>query len=219
MAPEGNEPRLSGQRPTQYQWTNRAVHYRPRIKSQKTARLAVGVEPTTFRKAATDDDIKTSVSTETATTAYLFMCSNGYMNRQYFAVSIYLVSNLDQTFNKYKTDTCTVCVVVNSEVTDSDAETQVRLRDDEVKPKPSQRTAKEVSKDDDATLERSRPHHRKHGGHSSDDDSEGRHTPSKHRDHGQRSADNRFAKPSPNKPVSKSPKPSGRSTALGRDPI
>ena len=35
--------------------TNRAVHYRPRIKSQKTAR-SVGVEPTTFRTAAIDDD-------------------------------------------------------------------------------------------------------------------------------------------------------------------
>ena len=51
-----NEPRLSGWRPTQYHWTNRAVHYKPRIKSQKTARSAVGVEPTTFRTAATDDD-------------------------------------------------------------------------------------------------------------------------------------------------------------------
>ena len=47
---------LSGPRPTQYQWTNRAVHYRPRIKSQKTAQSAEGVEPTTFRTAATDDD-------------------------------------------------------------------------------------------------------------------------------------------------------------------
>ena len=55
-APEGNGPRLSGPRPTQYQWTNRAVHYRPRIKSQKTAQSAAGVEPTTFRTAATDDD-------------------------------------------------------------------------------------------------------------------------------------------------------------------
>ena len=55
-APEWNEPRLSGPRPTQYQWTNRAVHYMPRIKSQKTARSAVRVEPTTFRTAATDDD-------------------------------------------------------------------------------------------------------------------------------------------------------------------
>ena len=36
--------------------TNRAVHYRPRIKSQQTARSVVGVEPTTFRTAATDDD-------------------------------------------------------------------------------------------------------------------------------------------------------------------
>ena len=32
------------------------VHYRPRIKSHKTARSAVGVEPTTLRTAATDDD-------------------------------------------------------------------------------------------------------------------------------------------------------------------
>ena len=55
-APEGNEPRLSSPRPTQCHWTNRAVHYRPRIKSQKTPRSAVGVEPTTFRTAATDDD-------------------------------------------------------------------------------------------------------------------------------------------------------------------
>ena len=53
---KGNEPSLSGSRPTQYQWSNRAVHYKPRIKSQKTARSAVGVEPTTFRTAATDDD-------------------------------------------------------------------------------------------------------------------------------------------------------------------
>ena len=30
--------------------------YGPRIKSQKTARSAVGVEPTTFRTATTDDD-------------------------------------------------------------------------------------------------------------------------------------------------------------------
>ena len=48
------EPRLLGPRPTQYQWTNRAVHYRPRIISE-TARSAVEVEPTTFRTAATDD--------------------------------------------------------------------------------------------------------------------------------------------------------------------
>ena len=34
----------------------RRRHYRPRIKSQKTARSAAGVEPTTFRTAATDDD-------------------------------------------------------------------------------------------------------------------------------------------------------------------
>ena len=51
-----NEPRLSGSRTTQYHWTNRAVHYRPRITSQKTARSAVEVKPTTFRTAATDDD-------------------------------------------------------------------------------------------------------------------------------------------------------------------
>ena len=37
----GNEPRLSGPRPTQYQRINRAVHYRPIIKSQKTTRSAV----------------------------------------------------------------------------------------------------------------------------------------------------------------------------------
>ena len=55
-APEGNEPMLLGPRPAQYQWTNRAVQYRPRIKSQKTVRSAVGVEPTTFRTSATDDD-------------------------------------------------------------------------------------------------------------------------------------------------------------------
>ena len=55
-APKGNEPRLSGLRPTQYQWTNRAVHYRLRIKSQKTARSAMGVEPKTFQTAVTDDD-------------------------------------------------------------------------------------------------------------------------------------------------------------------
>ena len=34
----------------------RAVHYKPRIKAQKTARSAVGFEPTTFWTAATDDD-------------------------------------------------------------------------------------------------------------------------------------------------------------------
>ena len=55
-APEGNEPRLLCPRPTQYQWTNRAVHYRPIINYQKKARSAVGIEPTTFRTAATDDD-------------------------------------------------------------------------------------------------------------------------------------------------------------------
>ena len=49
-------PGRRAQDPTRYQWTNRAVHYRPRIKSQKTARSAVGVEPTTFRTAVTDDD-------------------------------------------------------------------------------------------------------------------------------------------------------------------
>ena len=47
---------LSGPRQTQYQWINRAVHYRPRIKCQKTARSAVGVALTIFRTAATDDD-------------------------------------------------------------------------------------------------------------------------------------------------------------------
>ena len=34
----------------------RRRHYRSRIKSQKTARSVVGVEPTTFRTAATDND-------------------------------------------------------------------------------------------------------------------------------------------------------------------
>ena len=34
----------------------RRRHYRPIIKSQKTARSVVGVEPTTFQTAATDDD-------------------------------------------------------------------------------------------------------------------------------------------------------------------
>ena len=34
----------------------RRRHYRSRIKSQKTAQSAVGVVPTTFRAAATDDD-------------------------------------------------------------------------------------------------------------------------------------------------------------------
>ena len=52
----GIEPRSKVTRPTRCQWTNRAVHYRPRIKSQKTARSAAGVEPTTFQTAATDDD-------------------------------------------------------------------------------------------------------------------------------------------------------------------
>ena len=37
-------------------------HYRPIIKYQKTARSVVGVEPITFRTAATDND-KTSAST------------------------------------------------------------------------------------------------------------------------------------------------------------
>ena len=53
--------------------SHRAVrrrHYRPRIQSQKTAWSVVGVEPTTFRTAATADD-KTSASTETATVAYM----------------------------------------------------------------------------------------------------------------------------------------------------
>ena len=36
--------------------TNRAVHYRPIIKSQKTAWSVVGVVLTTFRTAATDED-------------------------------------------------------------------------------------------------------------------------------------------------------------------
>ena len=34
----------------------RRPHYRPRIKSQKTARSAVGIEPANFRTAATDND-------------------------------------------------------------------------------------------------------------------------------------------------------------------
>ena len=42
-APEGNKPRLSGPRPTQYQWTNHAVHYRERIKYTKTVRSVVVV--------------------------------------------------------------------------------------------------------------------------------------------------------------------------------
>ena len=63
-----NEPRLSGPRPTQYQWTNRAVHDRPRIKSQKIARSAVGVEPKPSEQLR-PMTIKTSASTETATTA------------------------------------------------------------------------------------------------------------------------------------------------------
>ena len=62
---------LSGSGPTQYQRTNRAVHYRPRIKYQKTARSAVGVEPTTFRTAVMTMTIKTSAFTETATTGCL----------------------------------------------------------------------------------------------------------------------------------------------------
>ena len=49
-------PGSKTQDPARYQWTTRAAHYRLRIKSQKTARSAVGVEPTTFRTPARDDD-------------------------------------------------------------------------------------------------------------------------------------------------------------------
>ena len=52
----GIEPRSTGTRPHSMPVNNRAVHYRPRIKSQKTALLAVGVEPITFETTATDSD-------------------------------------------------------------------------------------------------------------------------------------------------------------------
>ena len=41
-------PGRRAQDPTRCQWTNRAVHYRPTIKSQKTARSAVRIEPTSL---------------------------------------------------------------------------------------------------------------------------------------------------------------------------
>ena len=63
-------PGRSIQDRTRYQWTNRAVHYRQIIISQKTARSVVGVETITFGKVATVT-IKTSASTEKVTTAYI----------------------------------------------------------------------------------------------------------------------------------------------------
>ena len=71
-APEGNEPRWLGPRPTQYQWTNGAVHYRPRIQSQKTAQSAVGVNPKPSEQLR-PMTIKTSASTESATTASIYI--------------------------------------------------------------------------------------------------------------------------------------------------
>ena len=62
-------PGRKAQDHTRYQWTNRVIHYRPRIKSQKTAQSVVGVESTTFRTAVIDDDKDYSASTETVTTA------------------------------------------------------------------------------------------------------------------------------------------------------
>ena len=49
----GIEPRSTGPRPHSMPMNQ---HYRPRIKSKKTARSAGGVEPTTFQTAATDND-------------------------------------------------------------------------------------------------------------------------------------------------------------------
>ena len=48
-------PRSTGPRP-QPMPMNQPVHYRPELKSQKTARSAVWIEPTTFQSAATDND-------------------------------------------------------------------------------------------------------------------------------------------------------------------
>ena len=55
------QPSATVSRPTEaaLPYFTRAVqgrHYRPTIKSQKTAHSVAGVEPTTFRTAATDDD-------------------------------------------------------------------------------------------------------------------------------------------------------------------
>ena len=52
MARARIEPRSTGPRPRSIP-TNRAVYYRRRLLSQKTARSTAGVEPTTFQTAAT----------------------------------------------------------------------------------------------------------------------------------------------------------------------
>ena len=49
-------PGRRAQDPTWYQFTICAIHYRPYLKSQKTAWSAVGVKRTTFRTAASNED-------------------------------------------------------------------------------------------------------------------------------------------------------------------
>ena len=85
----------------------RRRHYRPRMKSQKTVRSVVGVEPTTFRTAATDNDNrlaplpkrpprpnKSPPSSSTCDTRYCYSVENTESLLLIQTLLLYLIKNV-----------------------------------------------------------------------------------------------------------------------------